>query len=1743
MSEVMKFRVAVAVGIDGSAAAAATVKRDAETMAGAFAKAERGAKLIGEAAAMTAPKIQQQGAAARTAAAANDALETELSQAARQMGATGQSANTAARQVQQEGQAAQQAARAQDQLQSELNQTTMGFKSAGAGAQTFGERVRRAAQDARGGGGFDALIKQLGTLAAAYLSFQTAMKVAGDSVTAALDLSRLDRGFAAIAGGAQAGAREMEFVRGVADRLGLDLRKTADDYLKLAAAAKGTSLEGRQSRDVFVAISEASRVLGLDSMRTSMALNAVQQMISKGVASAEELSSQWGENMPGGFQLAARAMNMTTAELRKLAESGELTADVLLPRLAAELNKTYSAAAAAAGVDPSAQFARMQTAIFDAEAALGQAFIPALAEAASSFAAFVSSSDFLAFARNFGQGVSGIIQGLSYIGEALGVSGIRFREWRAAFALAAAQIIEIVGHLAAGINEKMAAAFGSLASGIATLGPALAAMLGVPQAAIAALSRGAADLSSKAAAEGAAIRRWSDDLAAGFRGVADEQIQLQTDSDTSAKRLKALAEQATAAATGLGKTTVGAGKAGDAAKKLAKQIEDLEKSYKDQTATAKRVVEQFGLVITSTLSAADKAKVLVEVGKKIAELHLDPAGAKALELERLALEAALAAKNLADVTKVIDLIPKTLEFKPIKWPEFKPPTARDMGWFDTYVEKIESRWREVARAMSGILQEGLTSAGVSAINEWKGLGDSFVQKLLTDLIKAFASAALKAAITAAFTNNGGGFWGNLVSAFTGSSGGGGGGGGGAGGWIGTLATAYRAWKGGGSFWGSLTGGGTTGGSLATTAANAPPYYLANPGTPYAAGTGGGSAGLGAGATALAVTAVGLAIVAAFKLYLDKREAKQFDDTGQRFYMGYGINPTAPVGHLPPVEPGSPHAGNIPQGGQNNGFDFLYNESSSGPIGRLNVPEIQTRGSLGNMIGADQVEALRKLVEENTLGLVDSLGGLVKGLGEFTLNIRNDGKEFMTTVDGVEQSFKTIDEAISAGIASMLDAGQFEGLSANIEAVLHNANEIGLDGLQAALDLAKQADAAISGSISSTAPAVTLFESQMKELEKQIKADTEQGLKWGISLESLNALGEKRIEQLKREQEAFAGQQVATVLEQLFALSPQAAADAELAMVYQRAVGAMRIAQLQMEADKLAALGYLTAAQMDRIQAYITALDAAGAGAAAVSGGGGGGEDPGVAQREARRAELWQILRDLENGGAKAVGSLAAALDNARKLGDEMRDLNMGEIYAQKMEQLATLAAGNEFMKPFEAIIAGADIGDAASKWEALKAKYTEAEAALLAGADKLRAAGFDVEAAMEKLRRANAIEAGKLGGDLLATFGDPFLKLREDSKDLADRFKLLDEMVAAGAVSAADAAEVHRWVAEQAFTGMVDSLLGIMDRYYSNVGIAEAARVQLAQAKFTLEMAQLQLQFELIKSMKILTAEQIAQIDGLFEYIRLHPPDFSKLVPPPPGGVGDPGTIGSGIDQAAANLERLMQMLRGWEDLALTPAERRLRDINEQYAQMLELAGRDQALVARVRAAYGLALKDFYTGLRAPLKDLLRDLGLGGGSTRTSRDQVMDLKAQYDALVQRLAANPNDAAALEQLNTVARALLQAASSYGQDGALYAGISASLQAMLPRILAGTPFDPRFAAGSGANDNGSTDRRGRANLPGTTRDPVIEQAKQDRLAQAQESAAILAVLKRIEAKIGNDPGGASDLADAVRGLQAAQRRKLA
>lgn len=176
---------------------------------------------------------------------------------------------------------------------------------------------------------------------------------------------KMSRGLEAALGSVQKGAEAQRFLREESERLGLVFENQVSDFQKIAAAARGTALEGQAIRDVYISIVEASTALQMSADDTSGTLRALSQMISKGNVQAEELRGQLGERLPGAFQLAAKAMGVTTQELNKMLETGQVAATDMLPKLAKILREQFAGSIASASKTAQAEINRLSNACFE----------------------------------------------------------------------------------------------------------------------------------------------------------------------------------------------------------------------------------------------------------------------------------------------------------------------------------------------------------------------------------------------------------------------------------------------------------------------------------------------------------------------------------------------------------------------------------------------------------------------------------------------------------------------------------------------------------------------------------------------------------------------------------------------------------------------------------------------------------------------------------------------------------------------------------------------------------------------------------------------------------------------------------------------------------------------------------------------------------------------------------------------------------------------------------------------------------------------------------------------------------------------------------------------------------------------------------------------------------------------------------------------------------------------------------
>lgn len=193
------------------------------------------------------------------------------------------------------------------------------------------------------------------------LAFGAAAAMTGKQVLdASLQMDRLNKAYATITGSSSAAQNQLDYMYDVTQRLGLQFQGTAEAAKGFFAAGKDSALKDHLN-GIFESVSMAGSALALSKDQMDGVFLALGQMISKGKVQAEELRGQLGERLPGAFDMAAKAMGVTTAKLDDMLKKGQVTAEEMLPKLAKVLHDDFAVAAAEASQGLQGQLNRLST--------------------------------------------------------------------------------------------------------------------------------------------------------------------------------------------------------------------------------------------------------------------------------------------------------------------------------------------------------------------------------------------------------------------------------------------------------------------------------------------------------------------------------------------------------------------------------------------------------------------------------------------------------------------------------------------------------------------------------------------------------------------------------------------------------------------------------------------------------------------------------------------------------------------------------------------------------------------------------------------------------------------------------------------------------------------------------------------------------------------------------------------------------------------------------------------------------------------------------------------------------------------------------------------------------------------------------------------------------------------------------------------------------------------------------------
>jgi tape measure domain-containing protein len=253
------------------------------------------------------------------------------------------------RQVQQGAQATSQAV---DKLNTSAAATGDKFKSAGSGAS--------------------ALAASLGKLAAAYFTLQTAQR----AVQAGIQREESTRRLTFLAQGYNEIAQAQEAAARAGRQFGLSTTESNQQFAQLYGRLRPLNVSLEDIESAFIGFNTAAKVSGATAAESSGALLQLTQALGSGVLRGQELNSVL-EQAPGLVVALTKELGAPISQIRKLAEEGKITSDVVIRALKRAGSEGADELAEAMN-GPAQQVKNLQNAFEDLQVTISRVFSPAV---------------------------------------------------------------------------------------------------------------------------------------------------------------------------------------------------------------------------------------------------------------------------------------------------------------------------------------------------------------------------------------------------------------------------------------------------------------------------------------------------------------------------------------------------------------------------------------------------------------------------------------------------------------------------------------------------------------------------------------------------------------------------------------------------------------------------------------------------------------------------------------------------------------------------------------------------------------------------------------------------------------------------------------------------------------------------------------------------------------------------------------------------------------------------------------------------------------------------------------------------------------------------------------------------------------------------------------------------------------------------------------------------------------------
>jgi tape measure domain-containing protein len=324
--------------------------------------------------------------------------------------------------------------------------------------------------------------------------------------------------------------RALRVASDVSNQFNVPIGEATRGLTQLSASVIGAGGKVADAEVVYKNITAAIKATGGGAEQVQGAMTALSQIFSKGKVSAEELSGQLGERLPGAVTLFAKATGRSLPQLQKDLEQGVVGLNDVM-KFVVSLGDKYTATAEKIAASDADAGQRFQKTLADFRAAIGKELAPLGADLQDAFSSFLKdiTPALISTAKSLAGGIKAIIDNAGQIGNL-----IKFAAQMGAIHLAIKAIIAVRPAMVATfaafqLGGAQAAASAALATPkIAALGMALRSLslIGIITVGVNVITRGL-DQIRQVRTEIESLREYSPNAA--FAGATRETVQSVVD--------------------------------------------------------------------------------------------------------------------------------------------------------------------------------------------------------------------------------------------------------------------------------------------------------------------------------------------------------------------------------------------------------------------------------------------------------------------------------------------------------------------------------------------------------------------------------------------------------------------------------------------------------------------------------------------------------------------------------------------------------------------------------------------------------------------------------------------------------------------------------------------------------------------------------------------------------------------------------------------------------------------------------------------------------------------------------------------------------------------------------------------------------------------------------------------------------------------------------------------------------------